>query len=93
MLLGVVRPALKRWIMEYLADVGAVTRPEICGLTGIARTTVYEALEELEREGKVVRTACRRGGRRGRPPVVWHLPWFDPRARQSEDESAPATKT
>lgn len=50
-----------------------VKRDVIVEETGIARTTVYDALKRLERKGLIVRRQLNLSKKRGRPPVYWAL--------------------
>lgn len=50
-----------------------VKRAVIVEETGIARTTVYDALERLELKGLIEKRQLNLSKKKGRPPVFWAL--------------------
>jgi predicted ArsR family transcriptional regulator len=51
-------------------EEGDKTRSELCEMLDIPRTTLYNYLFKLERDGKV-RRYLKGNGERGRPKVIW----------------------
>lgn len=57
-------------ILDIIDEFGEASRPTIVRESGLARTTVYDALKKLERQGVVEPFLYPRIGR-GRPKTKW----------------------
>ena len=60
-------------VYDTIYHFGPMTRPEMIKKNGIPRSTTYEALERLEREGKIVRYKEIKRTKVGRPKSFWKL--------------------
>jgi len=57
-------------IFDLLRENKPLTRKEIVDIVNLPRTTVYDMLERLERDGKV-KSITKTNGKIGRPRVLW----------------------
>lgn len=63
---------LEKILAVLLVSPKGITRTEICEIIKIPRTTVYDNLVKLQKQGRIEKFS-RSSGRRGRPIVLWKL--------------------
>jgi hypothetical protein len=64
---------VKEVIAEALVRFGVMKREDICNVTGIKRTTVYDALSKMVTSNFLKKGYGKKKGRRGRPNTFWAI--------------------
>lgn len=63
---------IERFLLNILSEKGPVTRGALVELTNIPRTTLYDVLSKLIRNGKVTKKPLH-NNKRGRPKVLFDI--------------------
>ncbi|MBD3191729.1 MAG: hypothetical protein GF308_13865 [Candidatus Heimdallarchaeota archaeon] len=64
--------SIELFLLDILAKKGPVTRGVLVELTNIPRTTLYDVLSKLIRDGKVIKKPFH-NNKRGRPKVLFDI--------------------
>jgi predicted transcriptional regulator len=71
---GILEPSidLQDYLLNLLTTSGPLTRSELVGISGIPRSTIYDALLKLMLKGLVERSPAASRGR-GRPKILFSI--------------------